>query len=126
MGVIETTSSISSSTLPSEWAGDGNEYAVPFKMSFSLSLLASIRALSKRTFASGLSSLMNFKGDGQTRGSAEEGFRSAAQAPCLCLVATVYGILLQTTVKIKTDNVLFNIVALITRFVACKMQRPFV
>lgn len=104
-----TTSSISSSMLSSEWAGDGNEYTIPFKMFFSLSLFASIRALSKRTFASGLSSLMNFKGDGQTRGSAEEGFSSAAQAPCLCLIATVYGILLQIWVNIKTYNVLLSL-----------------
>lgn len=63
-------------------------------MLFSLSLFASIRARSRSNFASWLSSLMNFKGDGQTRGSDDEGFSNAAQAPCLNLTAITYGILL--------------------------------
>lgn len=61
-------------------------------------MFASVNALSNKALASGLSSLMNFKGDGQTRGSADEGFSTAAQARCLRLRATVYGILLQRTI----------------------------
>lgn len=37
---------------------------------------------------------MNFKDDGHTRGSADEGFSRAAHAPWFFLNATVYGILL--------------------------------
>lgn len=65
-----------------------------FIIAFSLSLFASINALSSSVFASGLSSLMNFKEDGQTSGSAAEGFNNAAQATCLYLIATMYDILL--------------------------------
>lgn len=71
-------------------------------MVFSLSLFASIKALSNKIFASELSSLINFKGDGHTRGSADEGLSSAAHAPCLCFRATVYGILLQNPAEIRT------------------------
>ncbi|KAG6486632.1 hypothetical protein ZIOFF_055211 [Zingiber officinale] len=39
------------------------------------------RATSRRALASGSSSLMNFNGEGQTRGSAADGFSKAAQAP---------------------------------------------
>lgn len=63
-------------------------------MVFSLSLLASIRARSSKTLASGLRSLMNFNGEGQTRGSADDGFNKAAHAPYLYFKATTYGILL--------------------------------
>lgn len=90
---VSLASEISSSIPTSECDGDGYEYTVPFKMLFSLSLFASIKARSSRSFASSSSSLMNFKGDGQTRGSADDGFSRAAHAPCLCLKATMYGIL---------------------------------
>lgn len=63
-------------------------------MVFSLSLFASIKACSNKAFASALSSLINLRGDGQTRGSAEEGSNKAEHATCLCFRATVYGILL--------------------------------
>lgn len=53
---------------------------ISFKIAFSLSMFDSINALSNKALASGLSSLMNFNGDGQTRGSADEGFSIAAHA----------------------------------------------
>lgn len=90
-----TSEALSSSTSLSEQTLDGNEYAVPFNMFFSLSLLASMRAASNSAFASGLSSPINFSGEGQTRGSADDGFSRAAQDPCFLFNATIYGILLQ-------------------------------
>lgn len=59
-----------------------------------LSLLASIRAHSNRALASPLRSLMNFRYDGHTRGSADEGFSRAAHASWCFLNATTYGIFL--------------------------------
>jgi hypothetical protein len=38
---------------------------------------------------------MNLRADGQTRGSADDGFSSAAHATCPRFTATSYGILLQ-------------------------------
>lgn len=74
----------------SECTGDdGNEFIVSFKISFSRSLFAVIRAFSNRVLASGLRSLMNFSGAGQTKGSGDEGFNKAAHAACLCFKATV-------------------------------------
>lgn len=64
------------------------------KITLSLSLFAAIKAFSNRVLASGLRSLMNFKGAGHTRGSGDEGFNKAAHAACLCFKATVYGIFL--------------------------------
>lgn len=61
-------------------------------MFFSLSLFASIKACSSKVLASGLSSLIIFNDDGQTRGCADERFSNAAHAPCLCFRATTYGI----------------------------------
>lgn len=80
------TSDKLSSTV-SECDGEGSPWEVVFKMLFSLSLLASIRACSNKALASWLSSLMNFKGDGQTSGSVDDGFSKAAQVPCLCFKA---------------------------------------
>lgn len=44
---------------------------------------------------------MNFRGDGQTIGSADVGFSRAAHCLCLCFRATRYGILLQKQTKNK-------------------------
>lgn len=76
-------------------------------MFFSLSIFASIKARSNKILASSFSSLMNFRGDGQTRGSADEGFNNAAQAPRLCLKATEYGILLQDVHNIQKQGLLY-------------------
>jgi len=73
-------------------------------MSFSLSLFASIKACSNKALASGLSSLMNFSGDGQTRGSADVGFNKDAHDPCLCFIATMYGIRLHKRTKQHEEN----------------------
>ena len=88
-------SSPSDDKSSSQCNGEGREKEVPLRMSLSLSILALMRALSRRVFASGLSVLMNLSEEGQTRGSAEEGFRRAAHAACFLFKATVYGILLQ-------------------------------
>jgi len=75
--------------------GDGDAFLVPLRILLSLSLLASIRAASSRDLALGSSSLMNLRADGHTRGSADDGFSSAAHATCPRFTATSYGILLQ-------------------------------
>jgi hypothetical protein len=84
----------------SERDGDGNANGdallAPFRVLFSLSRLASMSAASRRALASGSSSLMNLSGDGHTRGSADDGFSSAAHATCPRFIATSYGILLHT------------------------------
>ena len=100
----DITSDILSSAPTSKSKGDGTEYSVSFNMVFSLSMFASFKALSNSAFASGLSSLMNFKGDGQTRGSADEGFSKAAHARCLCFRATVCGILLQKSIHLQVST----------------------
>ena len=79
----DDTSSMASASISCsqvEGGDDGGEYFVPFRIFFSLSLLASISAASRRAFASGSSSLMNLSGEGHTMGSADEGFSSAAHA----------------------------------------------
>jgi hypothetical protein len=83
-----TSEHASSSALSSPGEGDGREYFVPFRIFFSLSLLASIRAASRRALASGSSSLMNLSGDGHTMGSADVGFSKAAHAPWFRFSAT--------------------------------------
>jgi len=95
----ETTSSY----LLSERSGDEG-MSFSFNRAFSLSLLASSKAFSSKAFASWLSSLMNFSGDGQTSGAADEGSSRAAHALCLFLRATVKGILLQ---RIFTQELYF-------------------
>jgi hypothetical protein len=85
---VSPASEILSSAPSSECGGDGTEKPARFNIVFSLTLFASIKACSSKAFASPLSSLMNFKGDGQTRGSAEEGFSKTAHAPWLCFKAT--------------------------------------
>jgi hypothetical protein len=100
----DITSDALSSSPASESEGAGSEYTVSFNMAFSLSMFASFKALSNSDFASGLSSLMNFKGDGQTRGSADEGFSKAAHARCLCLRETAYGNLLQRSFHLQVST----------------------
>lgn len=89
---MEFTSAMAAS---SERDGDGNAFLVPLRILLSLSLLASISAASSRDLALGSSSLMNLSADGHTRGSADDGFSSAAHATCPRFTATSYGILLQ-------------------------------
>ena len=89
MHTSEDASSMASASFScSQGEGDGGEYFVPFRIFFSLSLLASISAASRRAFASGSSSLMNLSGEGHTMGSADEGFSSAAHASWLRFSAT--------------------------------------
>lgn len=78
-----------SSSMQLKFEGGKRVLDVSFKIAFSLSLLAIIRAFSNKALASEFSSLMNFKRDGQVKGSGADGFNKAAQASCLYLVATM-------------------------------------
>lgn len=85
-----------SSSVASAFAGGWVEQGMCIKIAFSLFLLASIRADSNSAFASGLSSPINFNGDGQVNGSGANGFNNAAHASCLYFMAIMYGIFLHS------------------------------